>query len=214
MKGLIRNSFYSMENNIKLSLVLSLVLVLTALFLKKQENISLINMLISVQIFVFIANIGTSLHADEVSKWNKFQRTLPVSKASVIFARYLSFSSLILMGLVCSMLTGILALSRIPSLHVQDLLWGYGYGLTLSILVACFMYPVMLQFGTEKNELILILCAFITISLMLLIAFLLSPLTGGMKLHAPLVVIVSMLMAVLLLIVSYFVSLKIYSEKE
>lgn len=211
MKGLIRNTFYAMENNIKLAVLMSGALIFVP-FITTESTI--LSMVIAVQIFIFIANVGTSLHADETSKWNKFECTLPVRKSTSVLAKYLSFCMLIFFGFAISLLTGILLLFKSPSFSVSDLLWGYEYGLTLSILVAAIMYPVMLKTGTEKNELIILLSAFIAALFMVLTALLLSPLTGGMNLQSPLVGAVSVCAAPLLLLISYFVSLRIYSNKE
>lgn len=211
MKGLIRNSFYSMENNIKIAFLMSSALIFVP-FITKE--VTILCMIIAVQIFIFIANVGTSLHADEVSKWNKFECTLPIRKNTIILAKYLSFCMLILFGFVISILTGVLVLFKWTSVNMSSLIWGYEYGLTLSIIVAAIMYPVMLKIGTEKNELIILLSAFIAVIFMLFIALFLSPLTGGMNLHSPLVGIVSVCISLLLLLVSYFVSLWIYKNKE
>ena len=68
MRGLIRNNFYSMENNIKISFMIALFAAVVSFFVKHD---ALIPMIISMQLFIFIVNVGTSLHADVVSKWNK-----------------------------------------------------------------------------------------------------------------------------------------------
>ena len=88
MKGLIISNFYSMWGNIKISFVLSMVLVFVPLFLKEPNILS---MAVSVQIFIFIANVGTSLQADEAAKWNRYERTLPLSEYTIIGAKYISF---------------------------------------------------------------------------------------------------------------------------
>ena len=71
MKGLIRNNFYAMEGNIKLSLAIAGCLSLAVLFVR---NSAVIQVVISMQVFIFVANVCTSLQADEVSRWNKFER--------------------------------------------------------------------------------------------------------------------------------------------
>ena len=92
MKGLIRNTFYSMENNIKLAFLMAGFLILTPLITREPVVLSMIT---AVQIFIFIANVGTSLQADEISNWNRFELTLPVNVKSVILAKYISFCTVI-----------------------------------------------------------------------------------------------------------------------
>ena len=72
----------------------------------------------------------------------------------------------------------------------------------------------MLKIGTEKNELIMILSSIISIGLMVLISAALSPLTGEMNIKHSLVGIVSMSAALLIFVSSYFVSVKIFRNKE
>lgn len=211
MKGLVRNSLYSMENNIKLSFLMSGALILISFFIKDSTILSRI---IAVQIFIFIANIGTSLQADEVAKWNKYERTLPVKQNDVIAAKYISFLMLILLGFIVSILTSIIAVSTTASLDMSSFIWGYQNGLTLSIIVASIMYPAILKIGTEKNELILILSAFLSVLFILFIALLLSPYTSGMNFSSSLVGAVSLCVSLLLLPISYFVSVRIYKNKE
>ena len=69
MNGLIRNNFYSMESNLKISFILAAVLVFSPLII---NNTAIYPMIIAVQVFLFVVNTGTALHADEAAKWNKF----------------------------------------------------------------------------------------------------------------------------------------------
>lgn len=211
MKGLIRNTFYSMENNIIIAFLMSGFLIFVP-FINKESTI--LCMIISVQIFIFIANVGTSLHADNVSKWNKFELTLPVSKTTIILSKYISFCMLILLGFIISILTGIILMFTTSTFNITSLLWGYEYGLTLSIIVASIMYPTMLIIGTEKNELIILLSACLAVTFMMLIALLLSPFTNGMNLYSPLVGTTLVCISPILLLISYFVSLQVYKNKE
>ncbi len=81
-------------------------------------------MITAVQIFIFIANVGTSLQADEISNWNRFELTLPVNVKSVILAKYISFCILIFFGFAVSLLTGLITVVTVPSLNTTSLIWG------------------------------------------------------------------------------------------
>ena len=211
MKGLIRNTFYSMENNIKLAFLMAGFLILTPLITREPVVLSMIT---AVQIFIFIANVGTSLHADEISNWNRFELTLPVNVKSVILAKYISFCILIFFGFAVSLLTGLMTVVTVPSLNTTSLIWGYQYGLTQSITVAAIMFPVMLKIGTEKNELIILISAFFAGIFMLIVAVLLAPWTAGINLRSGLVGAAALSVSPLLLLISYFISLRIYKNKE
>ena len=209
MKGLIRNTFYSMENNIKLAFLMAGFLILTPLITREPVVLSMIT---AVQIFIFIANVGTSLQADEISNWNRFELTVNVK--SVILAKYISFCILIFFGFAVSLLTGLMTVVTVPSLNTTSLIWGYQYGLTQSITVAAIMFPVMLKIGTEKNELIILISAFFAGIFMLIVAVLLAPWTAGINLRSGLVGAAALSVSPLLLLISYFISLRIYKNKE
>ena len=191
MKGLIRNNFYAMEGNMGISFIVAAFLAIMPVFLK---NSSFIPIILAIQIFIFVVNTGTSLHADTTAKWNKYER--------------------ILLGVAMSLLTLFCAAAAGIILNLADLAAGYGYELTLSGISIGIMYPVMLKTGTDKNELILIFSAFGSVGIRLGTAFVLSPWTEGMNLQHPLVNILSALAALVIFAGSYFASLGIYRHKE
>ena len=210
MKGLIRNNFYSMESNMGISFLIAAFLAATPLLLPDSNFIPRI---ISIQIFIFIVNTGTSLHADTVAKWNKYELTLPVERKEAILAKYISIAILILLGVLMGGITLIVSSAAGISLESSAVLSGYTYGLTLSAISVGIMYPLMLKFGTDKNELIMILSAFAAVG-MLLAAFALSPWTEGMNMHHPFVALIYTLTALVIFIASYFISVEIYQRKE
>ena len=211
MKGLIRNNFYSMENNIKLSFIVALFLAVVSFIVKHD---AFIQMIIAMQLFIFFVNTGTSLHADVVSKWNKFELTLPVRYNDIIKAKYISFAILILPGIFMGSITAVYACVTNGFSNVQSVLYGYEFGLTLSAATTGIMYPLMLKTGKEKNEMIMILSAIAASGLPVLLSAILAPLTGGPDMKHPLTGIVSAIVSVVIFTGSYFVSVKIYRHKE
>lgn len=211
MKGLIRNNFYSMEGNLKISFSIAIFLSVVSFFVK---NSAFIQMIIAMQIFVFTVNVGTSLHADVLSKWNKFERTLPIKCSDIVKAKYFSFAMLFLFGIIMGNITAISIYITSGFSNIQFVLYGYAFGITLATTTAGIMYPLMLKIGTDKNEMILLLSMIVAIGLLVLVAAALSPLTGEMNMRHPIVGIVSTMIALIIFISSYFVSVKIYQNKE
>ncbi len=211
MNGLIRNNFYSMESNLKISFIMATALVFSPLMI---NNATIHSMIIAVQVFLFVVNTGTALHADEVAKWNKFELTLPIKRSTIIGAKYVTFAILILCGLLMGLCTTICISISGQTWSLSAILWGYEYGLVLSIISVSLMYPIILKIGTEKNELVLILSAFVAIGFMYLLAVALSPATDGINLRHPLVGAVSISGAVLVFIISFLVSMKVHRNKE
>lgn len=213
MKGLLRNNFYSMGTNLQISFGLTLILAFVPLILGDENSIA---MVLAMQSFMFIANIGTSLHTDVTSKWNQFEITLPVKRSDVIKTRYLSFLILILCGIFMSVFTVLLSSFVFKTLSASGIIFGYAFGISLSLITAGFMYPIMLKIGTEKNELVIIICAGIAAVLFqvfLTIAAPFVPDNGIMNERAMLAVIFA-LFSIGLFLLSYFVSLSMYQRKE
>lgn len=211
MKGLIRNNLYSMENSILIAFIISVFLAIVPF---GGVNPTLLPMIISIQIFVFVVNIGTSLRADETAKWSKFELTLPIKRSNLVLAKYVSIIILILMGIVMGTATMVLSSYYDYSVSHSALVYGFEYGLTLSILSTSIMYPLSLKLGAGKSEIIFIISAFATIGIMLLIAAVLSTWTEGMNLRHPLVEAVSVIVAIVAFVLSYFVSVIIHNRKE
>lgn len=211
MKGLIQNNLYSMENSILIAFIISVFLAILPL---SGVNPTFLPMIISMQIFVFVVNICTSLRADETAKWNKFELTLPVKRSNLVLAKYLSIIILIFIGMIMGTVTMVLSSHFDYTVSRSMLVYGFEYGLTLSILSMSIMYPLTLVLGAEKSEIIFILSAFAAIGIMLLIARVLSTWTEGMNLRHPLVGAVSVMVAIAAFILSYFVSVIIHNRKE
>ena len=211
MRGLIRNNLYSMQSNIVLAFVLSAFLAISALLMK---NPTLVPYIISIQVLLFVVNIGTSLRADEVSKWNKYEITLPVSRNSIILAKYISIVILLIFGVLMGIMTVLLSHTSEYPMTLSTLLRGFEVGLTLSFFSVAIMCPLVLKLGTEKNELILILSTFGAIGMQLLTAASLSKWTNGMNMRHPLVEAVATLIAIVTFFISYFVSVRIHKSKD
>lgn len=211
MKGLIRNNLYSMESNILLAFVLSAFLAVSALLIK---NPAAVPYMVSIQILLFVVNIAASLRADEISKWSKYEITLPVKRNTIVLAKYLSILLLLVFGVLMGTVTVLLVYINGDSIKLPILLRGFEFGLTLSFFSIAVMYPLVLKLGTEKSELILILSTFGAIGMQLLTAACLSKVTGGMNMRHPFVEAVSTFIAIIAFVVSYFISVKIHKNKE
>lgn len=213
MKGLLRNNFYSMGTNLQVSFGISLILVFIPLLIGED---SIVSMVLAVQSFVFIANVGTALNTDITSKWSSFEITLPVKRKDIIKARYISFLVLIFCGIIMSALTSFLTVFVFKTLSADTIIFGFAFGVSLSLLTSAFMYPVMLKIGTEKNELIIFICAGIATALFLMVIRITAPFVSDNFIISKksLIGIIFASFSLALFMLSYFVSLTIYKRKE
>lgn len=213
MKGLLRNNFYSMGTNLQLAFGISFVLVFLPIVLAR-ENI--VVMVLAMQSFMFNANIGTALNIDITSKWSNFEITLPVKRSDIIKARYISFILLTLCGIFMSVLTSFFMFLVYESLSVDAIIFGFSFGVSLSLITSSLMYPIMLKIGTEKNEIIIFICAAVAVILFLRVLKIATPFVSDKFIidGKALIGIIFLLISIGLFIISYFVSLTIYKKKE
>ncbi len=211
MKGLIRNNFYSMEGNIKLSFLLSVIVAAVPCLTRSQQMLS---SMVAVQILLFVVNTGTSLQADEAAKWNKFEITLPVERRTIIGAKYISMAVLIFLGLIMGGLTTVLAGVTGMEIRYTTVVWGFGFGLALSLTSVAFMYPAMLKLGTEKSEMIICVSAFCAVAVINLIGLMVSPVIGSWDFRHPVKGVALSIVSIGVYLISYLAALGIHYRKE
>ncbi|WP_037284481.1 ABC-2 transporter permease [Saccharibacillus sacchari] len=210
MNGLVTNNFYSMQDNIKLSLLIALPISVVPLLIGDPGMIA---MIIAIQTFIFASNTGTSLKMDESSKWNRFEITLPVTRYSIINAKYISFLMLIMMGVVVSLVT--VALQRLRGeLSAELLFTGYSFGLQLALTTIAIVYPLILKIGAEKSDTLLFVAAGLAVGLRFLIWYLLYLSDDTINFKSTIVDQISLGLAIVMFVLSYGVSVMIYRKKE
>jgi hypothetical protein len=170
-------------------------------------------MIIAIQIFVFATNLGTSLKMDAASKWNKFEITLPVTRRNIITAKYISFLFLILIGVATTLIT--VAFQGLwGELNSNMIISGYGYGLQLSFSTIAIVYPLILKLGAEKSETLMFAAAGLSFGLRMLVWYLLYLSDKTIYFKSSIVDYVSLALALVTFVLSYFLSVRIHKKKE
>lgn len=163
MRGLLRNNYYSMSDNMMVSaIIVTLVGVLSLV-------VGNLSWAISVSIFMFPLNIGTSLQTDEASKWTKFEITMPISRKTIVQCKYLSYLMLVLIGMIFSLVIVSIAVLLGFEIDMGIIFNSFSTGLCVSLLVGSILYPLILISSATKIELIIIvatIAAFIFISVL------------------------------------------------
>lgn len=211
MKGLILNNFYSMEDNIKLSFTLSILISSVSLIINDTKIISI---LVAAQIFIVIGNISSSLQMDEKSKWNKMEITMPVKRKTIIEAKYISFLLLIVLGSLFSLMTITVSLIRQIGLSGTEILNGYSFGLSLSLSTIAILYPVILKFGSNKSESVFILASVFSIAIRFLVWKGLRLVINDVNFNGIEVGISNMIVSIIMFLISYFISVKVHTIKN
>lgn len=217
MKGLIRNNFYSVSSALKLTIAFCMV-VNFAVMIKVERfltNDGFLSVLILGQIGAFVGLTGTALQKDNVSKWSKYERTLPVKIRDIVMARYISFLSFSVIGILLATLTVVLlsVISDQP-MNGERIGYGYSFGITFAFLVPALLYPLVLKFGSDKSEIMLIISVAITLFLFNTGSVILTPYLVNLNNANMIYRIACIVISVVMFISSYFISLYIYKRKE
>ena len=160
MKGLIRNNFYSVGSALKWTIAFCMVINVAVIMgaARFPSNDVFLPILILGQIGAFVGLTGTALQKDNTSKWSKYERTLPLKICNVVMARYISFLIFSIIGILLATITVLLfSLISAQPLNLERVGYGYSFGITFALLVPALLYPLVLKFGADKSEIMLII---------------------------------------------------------
>ena len=208
MLGLVKKDLLMVKGNIR-QVILFLVVFLILAF---QEN----NIIVIVPVFVSMIVFITTFSYDEYNKWDAYAISLPVSRKNIVKAKYVA--SIILWAialLVTVVITGIMGLFEQNINYFE--MFGMILGCVFSIvLLEAIMFPLIFKFGVEKGRIGLFVGVFAIAGLLgfIFTGIDLENATGFIEIFNKYYYILIPLVAVILLVISYFVSKKIYLKKE
>ena len=153
----------------------------------------------------------TSFSYDNLSKWDRFAGSLPVTRRQIVLAKYLLTFSMVVIG---TGLSGLLLGSQclVSSLSVPNT------GLTLlgtggsAFMVACILLPLIYRFGVEKSRILMLIIVFIPVGIIAVFNDGILPPLSLPPLYILLFILLPFMLGVLF--ISYRFSLKIYQSKE
>lgn len=217
MKGLIRNNFYSVGSALKWTIAFCMVINVVVIMgaARFPSNDVFLPILILGQIGAFVGLTGTALQKDNTSKWSKYERTLPLKICNVVMARYISFLIFSIIGILLATITVLLfSLISAQPLNLERVGYGYSFGITFALLVPALLYPLVLKFGADKSEIMLIISVVITMGLFVGGSAILTPYLKHLNNVNMIYRIAYIVMSVVMFICSYFISLALYKRKE
>ncbi len=215
MKGLIRNNLYSAQNTLLITACLSSVIAIVALLecLINGHSDSLF-MIIFFQFAMFLGLYGVSFQQDSVSKWNRFEITLPIKRSDVVKARYLSFLIYAVISLVCSILTIIVVLLTKVPINFERVGYSISFGIFSQLMTPAFMYPAILKLGYEKSDTIMMIAAAGSAFIFIFVSLVIGPFVPNGVDANLFFRIFGIIIAIIMFCLSYFVSLNIYRKKQ
>lgn len=208
MTGLIKKDLLMIKSNLKMILVILFVFFIMAL--QGEFDISFVPAFIVVMLFI------STFSYDEFNKWDAYAATLPNGRKNVVKSKYvacllLTFVTIIL-TIILNSLVGLINNNLEFDKFISTMM-GCVFGV---ILIQSIMYPFIFKYGMEKGRIGLFVISFAIVGVIGLLSSVLK-----IKIPTNIVTfldnylfVIAPLISIILLLVSYKISEKIYLKKE
>lgn len=210
MKGLLLKDYINFKSYFKIYII---AIILFAIISILNNSISLLS---GITVFITIMLITTSFTFDTSSKWNTFILTTPITRKDIVKGKYILT---LIVGLIASFFTLTLTIlinltpfmANATTILEICIIAAVTYCITL--IMMGILLPFIFKFGPEKARIIL----FAGFALILLLIYLLMPMiqTIPSDQNSLLYISLGLLLATILIYIgSYFITLKIFNNKE
>ncbi len=155
----------------------------------------------------------TSFSYDDLAKWDKYARSLPVTKREIVLSKYLLGFVLTVAGAILSLVGTALfhLIDKNGTLLPEQLATSYALS-ALAVVFLCILLPLIFRFGVEKSRLMMF--AVFLIPTLAVVA--LSKMNVQMPTEDQLMLAlkVSPVILVVLVALSFLISCRIYRNRE
>lgn len=204
MRGLILKDLYNLKKHSTIYIILLIFYLIIGI---SNENFSMFSSMMA--IIAAILPI-TAMAYDEKSKWDRYALTMPVSRPDIVASKYILGLIFLLLAFLISMLFNII----IFKIDFIESLLANSVSLSVGIVIISFIFPIMFKYGVEKGRLLMMLVLFAPTGIIVLLSKIgLNPEVINKEIIEKLLYLFPIL-AIVLLILSYLVSLSIYRKKE
>lgn len=208
MLGLIKKDLLIIKNNIKFAIIF---IVVFAFFTEQNSEI-----LYFVPIFLSTMLFISTFSYDDYNKWDAYACTLPQGKRNVVKAKYLASLLLTLIAVLVILILGLIIGGINKNFDAKEMLEIISGVVVAIVLLQSIMFPLMYKFGVEKGRIGIFLGVF---GMSGLIGFLFKYLNikipnNVIQIFNDYWFIILPIIIILMILVSYNISKKIYLKKE
>lgn len=217
MKGLIRNNFYSMEDSLKLTSAINIMMAIgvSVLGIFNSFARSWIAIVILLQMGSYAVQVTSTLPKDVSSQWNKFEITMPVRRKDVVKAKYICFILNGVLGIAAALLTVIISQLLQIDINVEKVFLSITFGIVIIFALPALMYPLLLIFGVDKTEMVLSISVILISILFVGSSVIFNYIMPDLSVYSNLVFRCSIIViSIILFIISYMFSVISYKKKE
>ncbi len=211
MKGLFLKDLYNMKLSARtLAVTLAMFTVFGIVF---NNPVYILSMLMFMSLSISISSIS----ADEKCQWESYALTLPVTRRQIVLEKMASMVCYLLAGSIAGLvISGILTVVNGEKLGM--LLLGFGFALGVILIMQSIIFPLLLKLGSENARYILtgIVAAPAVLFIVSMKYFKISEqwLEAFLNKWLGTACLGVILAGMLGLLLSYFVSVRVYAKKE
>ncbi|HBG4019799.1 TPA: ABC-2 transporter permease [Clostridioides difficile] len=211
MKGLILKDLLNLKGNIKFILLFIIMFG----FMSSLGNGN-VNNFIGVIIVLCTTMIVSTFSYDDLNKWDSYVLTMPINRNDIVLSKYLTMLIFSFIGVLVSLIVSVTIGYFKNTLILNETLLINALILSISVCFGSLILPLIYKFGTERARLLMILCFLVPTLALLVFKSILENISSPISIEIILNTLVYSLpfVAILLFVISYFISSKIYSKKE
>ncbi|MDL2218737.1 ABC-2 transporter permease [Ruminococcaceae bacterium OttesenSCG-928-O06] len=212
MKGLVLKDFYVMQYYKKNVLIMLAMVVVLSIVMPGGYTFA------PIMLMMYMMMISASLQTfDERAGWDKYAATLPCGPKAIVGARYLFYVLAMVVFMVAGFaLGGILALVRgAEAGWLPELAASFAVVSGLMLLVLAISTPIAYKWGAERARVLMIVVMMVPyLAVILLLPYLEPFFTRIGDANSMLLLGVAAGVFLLLFVLSFFLSARIYAKKE
>lgn len=202
MTGLILKDLLNLKKQAKVYLILVIFYFVYGAVFESSSMFSSMMTMIAVMIPL------TAMSYDERSKWDRYALTMPISRKVIVASRYLLGMIFIAAAFVLSILVN-MVFSKMYS--IESILISLA-SLSAGITVMSVIFPLLFKYGVEKGRILMMLVLFTPIAILMMVSKLGLSMPDEETIKS--FIFLSPIIALMLLLVSIYISLSIYRKKE
>ncbi|EQF24548.1 ABC-2 transporter family protein [Clostridioides difficile CD160] len=211
MKGLILKDLINLKGNIKFLLLFVIMFGLISSFGGGDAN-----NLVGIIVVLCTTMIVSTFSYDDLNKWDSYVLTMPIKRNDIVLSKYLTMLIFSFIGVLVSLILSIIIGYFKHNFILGETLLINALVLSISICFGSLILPLVYKFGTERARVLMILCFLVPTLLLLVSKNILESISSPLSLEIMLNTLLYSIpfIAILLFVISYFISSKIYSKKE
>ena len=212
MTGLLYKEFYTLKRYLKQYITILIMFTLISVYMKSVIYLqSMLSMSLGMLTF-------TGITYDKMYGWDKLALTMPVSRSGIVLSKYIMSALVSASALIVSSVIGIVIKQFVPVEEgMSDILMVAVVLFGALLLIYAVILPIIYKFGVEKARIMMFGVIAIPIVFITIIVRYIPVPTGFIEFinsHVVLTGLIYLLICILIDVISYFISVHIYNQKE